>query len=96
MDDEKWEYCCLTRMGGMTANDRGEKAVVAYWGTTTSEQEIAPSQVGRAVGLLGQDGWEMVSATTENSASSSARLACYAYYFKRRAGKPISNPFLTL
>jgi hypothetical protein len=75
---------------------RTEKANVAYWGTTQQSQDFPPAQIGLVVGRLGEDGWEMVSATATHSLDGSGSGGTVALYFKRRVGEPVSNPFLSL
>ncbi len=67
---------------------------LVYYGSHSFTEAFDPRAWAQAVGQLGQDGWEMVSATATHNVDGDEVGGATMLYFKRRAGKTIQQPML--
>jgi hypothetical protein len=97
MADERWEHCKLVHrrmaLGGAEAQI---EVKLTYYGLTNFTEAVPADSYGRAIGQLGQDGWELVSATAGAHFEDDNSAGVTTLYFKRRAGRNINQPMLSL
>jgi hypothetical protein len=95
MADFRWEYCSLERRTSHTkSGGYHETTTLVYYGTHSFTETVDSRAWGRAVGQLGEDGWEMVSTAATYNVDGDEVGGTIALYFKRRAGKTIQRPVL--
>jgi hypothetical protein len=100
MTHDPWEYCLLEKpdFAARNADDNAESSLewkLTYYGATVFTDHVQGHAWDRAIAELGNDGWEMVSASdTVSDFSGGALLLVEKLYFKRLAGKPVYQPML--
>jgi hypothetical protein len=101
MANDAWEHCRLEKNDLAIRDADGSvrsdppKIVLTYHGPVSFEDALAPEKWDRAIGQLGREGWELVSATdTVSDFGNSVYLGVTKLYFKRRAREHVSQPLL--